>query len=161
VRQGEHNLSDLQQAILLEKNAVERLKHARARLVHAIDRARGDGVPYDHLARAAVRARDGRAATVSARNRETARLRQLHRRQNRRHAILKAGTTGAALNELPSTRKEAAMPRLVKRRVVEETFQHDEPEDDLDGAEDDLGDEEDKDEPEVVEPAAPKRRARR
>jgi hypothetical protein len=165
VPREEHSVApELRAAFDEERRALEALRAARRRLVDLIARADADGVPYDALARVAIRCRTGRAATVAERRREAARLRQLRRRANGRHAIPTVAGIDRGVNELPSkTKKEATMPRLVSRKITEEKFEADDA--DLDDASldeaDDLGESEAKSDTGDDEPDdKPARRAR-
>ena len=157
-----HQDSELRAAIIEERDAAERLHAARSRLRVLIGASIAAGHSYDELACAAVRARTDRAPTIEERGREAARLRQLRRRANARHAELPDLPVPTPANEVPSSaRKEGITmaPRLIKRTTVE-TFEQDDA--DLHGGDDAADEREERegdgegDEPQ--EPPPPRRR---
>jgi hypothetical protein len=68
-------------AILAEREALERLRQARARLASLVIDAAFAGASYDELARLSIGTTKGRSASLNERRREADRLRQISHRQ--------------------------------------------------------------------------------
>lgn len=127
------DVTEIHNATLQERDALDHLNAARANLALAIEVARRAGASYDDLARTAVRARIGRAPTVAERRTEAQRLRQLHCRAIRRHANRPASPSRACAHEGHSA-QEVSMPSLIKRTTT--TVEEFEAGDDMDATED-------------------------
>jgi hypothetical protein len=126
----EHVTADLQAALEAEREVAERLREVRRQVADAVAANVAAGVPYHQLARLTLKARIGRSPTIAERKREAGRLRQL---MFRRRVIGCNGDQfagpGALADMLSPSQLEGdsttminANPRLISRKVIEETF---------------------------------------
>jgi len=144
------NLADLIAALRDEEQARTALQDALHRQVAALRSLKDQGLVTTIIAAKLGNAR-GSPLTLPERQRVAARLRQRVCRVTRRHGQVSGGSgcrsepTLDSDRALPPVNQESIMSKLIKRKVVEETFEADEAdavEFDGDEADDEVDDEE-------------------